>query len=65
MTLKRAIRDLERERMALERQEKQMVIDIKKTAKQNQMVRKIQVPLSQLRSQYRVRSELWRKTWFA
>mmetsp|Transcript_27671 Transcript_27671/g.77379 ORF Transcript_27671/g.77379 Transcript_27671/m.77379 type:complete len:249 (+) Transcript_27671:191-937(+) len=36
-TLRRAIRDLDRERAALERQEKQLVVEIKKMAKQKQM----------------------------
>lgn len=36
--LDRAIRDLDRERMGLQNQEKRIVIDIKKMAKEGQMV---------------------------
>ena len=38
--LDKAIRDLDRERMALQNQEKKLIVEIKKTAKQGQMVRK-------------------------
>lgn len=37
--LDKAIRDLDRERMGLQTQEKKLVAEIKKTAKQGQMVR--------------------------
>ena len=37
--LDKAIRDLDRERMALQNQEKKLIVEIKKTAKQGQMVR--------------------------
>ena len=37
--LDKAIRDLDRERMGLQNQEKKLVAEIKKTAKQGQMVR--------------------------
>lgn len=37
--LNRAMRDLDRERMKLEQQEKKIIADIKKMAKQGQMVR--------------------------
>lgn len=36
--LNRAMRDLDRERMKLEQQEKKIIADIKKMAKQGQMV---------------------------
>ena len=36
--LDKAIRDLDRERMGLQNQEKKLVMEIKKTAKQGQMV---------------------------
>ena len=36
--LDKAIRDLDRERMGLQNQEKKLVAEIKKTAKQGQMV---------------------------
>lgn len=39
--LDKAIRDLDRERMGLQTQEKKLVAEIKKTAKQGQMVRMI------------------------
>lgn len=38
--LNRAMRDLDRERQKLEQQEKKIIADIKKMAKQGQMVRK-------------------------
>lgn len=38
--LNRAMRDLDRERVKLEQQEKKIIADIKKMAKQGQMVRK-------------------------
>lgn len=38
--LDKAIRELDRERMALQNQEKKVIAEIKKTAKQGQMVRK-------------------------
>ncbi len=37
--INRAIRDLDRERAGMEKQEKKLVIDIKKAAKEGQMVR--------------------------
>ena len=37
--LDKAIRDLDRERTQLQNQEKKLIAEIKKTAKQNQMVR--------------------------
>lgn len=37
--LNRAMRELDRERMKLEQQEKKIIADIKKMAKQGQMVR--------------------------
>lgn len=37
--LDKAIRDLDRERMGLQNQEKKLVVEIKKAAKQGQMVR--------------------------
>jgi hypothetical protein len=37
--LDKAIRDLDRERMALQNQEKKLIVEIKKTAKQGQMAR--------------------------
>jgi len=37
--LDKAIRELDRERMALQNQEKKVIAEIKKTAKQGQMVR--------------------------
>jgi len=37
--LNRAIRDLDRERIKLEQQEKQLIVNIKNTAKKNQVVR--------------------------
>ena len=40
--LDKAIRDLDRERMGLQNQEKKLVAEIKKTAKQGQMVRPLQ-----------------------
>ncbi len=40
-SLNKAIRDLDRERMKMEQQEKKIIADIKKMAKDNQMVRKI------------------------
>ena len=43
--LDKAIRDLDRERMGLQNQEKKLVAEIKKTAKQGQMV----FPLMQAR----------------
>ena len=39
MALTRAMRELDRERQKLEAQEKKIIIDIKKMAKQGQMVR--------------------------
>ena len=36
--LDRSIRDIERERQNLQNQEKKLIVEIKKTAKQNQMV---------------------------
>jgi len=39
--LNRAIRDLDRERIKLEQQEKQLIVNIKNTAKKNQVVSKI------------------------
>lgn len=41
--LNRAMRDLDRERMKLEQQEKKIIADIKKMAKQGQMVRLRQI----------------------
>lgn len=41
--LNKAMRDLDRERQHLEAQEKKVIIDIKKMAKMNQMVKKKQV----------------------
>ena len=38
--LDKAIRDLDRERMGLQNQEKKLVLEIKKAAKQGQMVRR-------------------------
>lgn len=38
--LNRAMRELDRERMKLEQQEKKIIADIKKMAKQGQMVRR-------------------------
>lgn len=38
-SLNKAIRDLDRERMKMEQQEKKIIADIKKMAKDNQMVR--------------------------
>ena len=38
--LDKAIRDLDRERMGLQNQEKKLVVEIKKAAKQGQMVRR-------------------------
>lgn len=38
-TIQRAIRELDRERMRLEQSEKKLIMDIKKNAKQGQMVR--------------------------
>ena len=38
-TLDKAIRELDRERMGLQTQEKKLIAEIKKTAKQGQMVR--------------------------
>lgn len=38
-TITRAIRELDRERMRLEMSEKKLILDIKKNAKQGQMVR--------------------------
>ena len=40
--LDKAIRDLDRERMGLQNQEKKLVAEIKKTAKQGQMVGTLQ-----------------------
>ena len=40
--LDKAIRDLDRERMGLQNQEKKLVAEIKKTAKQGQMVTPLQ-----------------------
>lgn len=37
--LDKAIRDLDRERVGLQGQEKKLIVEIKKMAKQNQMVR--------------------------
>ena len=37
-SLNKAIRDLDRERMKMEQQEKKIIADIKKMAKDNQMV---------------------------
>lgn len=39
--LNRAMRDLDRERQRLEQQEKKIIADIKKMAKQGQMVRRV------------------------
>lgn len=39
--LNRAMRELDRERMKLEQQEKKIIADIKKMAKQGQMVRPV------------------------
>lgn len=38
-TIQRAIRELDRERMRLENSEKKLIMDIKKNAKNGQMVR--------------------------
>jgi charged multivesicular body protein 2A len=38
-TLNKAMRDLDRERAHMEQQEKKIIVDIKKMAKDNQMVR--------------------------
>ena len=38
-SLNKAIRDLDRERMKMEQQEKKIIMDIKKMAKDNQMVK--------------------------
>ena len=38
--LRKSIREIDRERAALERQEKSLTIEIKKMARQGQMVRK-------------------------
>lgn len=38
-TLNKAMRDLDRERARMEQQEKKIIMDIKKMAKDNQMVR--------------------------
>ena len=40
-TLRKSMREIDRERTALQRQEKQITIEIKKMAKQGQMVLKI------------------------
>lgn len=42
--LNRAMRDLDRERTKLEQQEKKIIADIKKMAKQGQMVRHTMLP---------------------
>jgi hypothetical protein len=42
--LDRAIRDLDRERMGLQQQEKKLIVEIKKMAKDGQMVRATQKP---------------------
>ena len=42
--LDKAIRELDRERMALQNQEKKVIAEIKKTAKQGQMVRPWTMP---------------------
>lgn len=39
--LNRAMRDLDKERQRLEQQEKKIIADIKKMAKQGQMVRRV------------------------
>lgn len=39
-TMNRAIRELDRERVSLQNQEKKLVIEIKKMAKEGQMVRR-------------------------
>lgn len=44
-TLSASVREVERERMKLERQEKQIIVDIKKMAKADQMVNH-QIPTS-------------------
>lgn len=44
--LDKAIRELDRERMSLQTQEKKLIAEIKKTAKQGQMVRLLEnIPL--------------------
>ena len=40
-SLNKAIRDLDRERMKMEQQEKKIIADIKKMAKDNQMVKNL------------------------
>lgn len=40
-SLNKAIRDLDRERLKMEQQEKKIIADIKKMAKDNQMVREL------------------------
>jgi charged multivesicular body protein 2A len=40
-TINRAVRELERERNHLQQSEKKIIMDIKKSAKQGQMVRKV------------------------
>ena len=42
--LDKAIRDLDRERAGLQAQEKKLIVEIKKMAKQNQMVRPSSLP---------------------
>ena len=48
--LDRSIRDIERERMQLQQQEKKLIAEIKKTAKQGQMVRLGWLGIDQMRS---------------
>lgn len=46
--LNRAMRDLDRERQRLEQQEKKIIADIKKMAKQGQMVSTVELQYSTL-----------------
>lgn len=47
--LDRAIRELDRERMTLQNQEKKIILDIKKMAKEGQMVRTVRAAHSAAR----------------
>lgn len=44
--LNKAMRDLDREKMKMEQQEKKIIIDIKKMAKEGQMVTTVQLKLT-------------------
>lgn len=50
--LNKAMRDLDRERMKMEQQEKKVIADIKKMAKEGQMVISIKLILDLFKSMY-------------